>query len=75
MKNYWTGLEVPRPKNPGKTIDFYRVCETKGIEQVPQGDGINYSYNISRRISPEKPWVFYKSAYKLERALEIYDNI
>jgi hypothetical protein len=70
-----TGKELPKPKNPGKTIDFYIKGEIKGIEQVPQGDGINYSYNVLRRKSTQLTWQFYKSAYTLTAALKHYGKI
>jgi hypothetical protein len=64
-----------RPKGASKDYHFYVENGIKGIEQVFHPDGINASYNVLRRNSTEKNWLFYKSAYTLEKALRIYEDI
>jgi hypothetical protein len=64
-----------RPKGSKTNHHFYVETDCKCIEQVFHADGINASYNVYRRKSTQNNWQFYKSAYILERAQEIYDNI
>jgi hypothetical protein len=69
-----TGKQVI-PTGGGWKPDIILATPNKRIEQVPQGDGINYSYNVHRSRNSGETWQFYKSAYILERAQEIYDAI
>ena len=65
-----------RPK--GSVREFLVETDLGAIEALNMVDGVYRSFNILKRTGNKRgysPWMFYKSAYKLETAIKHLNNI